>query len=65
MTSELLRLKNTFGESFHIHLYTSGLENTEIIPDLAVLGLDAMGAYIGKKIYDNYYRHGTANRPPE
>ena len=33
-------LKNTFGESFHIHLYTSGLENTEIIPDLAVLGLD-------------------------
>jgi pyruvate formate-lyase activating enzyme-like uncharacterized protein len=33
-------LKNTFGESFHIHLYTSGLENANIIPNLASLGLD-------------------------
>lgn len=33
-------LKNTFGESFHIHLYTSGLENSDKIVDLANTGLD-------------------------
>ena len=33
-------LKDNFGESFHIHLYTSGLENKEIISKLASSGLD-------------------------
>lgn len=33
-------LKNEFGSSFHIHLYTSGLKNKTCIPDLAAAGLD-------------------------
>ncbi len=33
-------LKNTFGQNFHIHLYTSGLKNSEHIDDLVSEGLD-------------------------
>jgi hypothetical protein len=33
-------LKRTFGESFHIHLYTSGLKNAEHLSDLVGVGLD-------------------------
>ena len=33
-------LKEHFGEDFHIHLYTSGLEEGEHIPDLVAAGLD-------------------------
>ena len=33
-------LKNEFGSSFHIHLYTSGLVNLTRIPDLIDVGLD-------------------------
>ena len=33
-------LKNEFGESFHIHLYTSGLVNPDKIPKLGKAGLD-------------------------
>lgn len=33
-------LKKTFGESFHIHLYTSALKNADILPDLVAAGLD-------------------------
>ena len=33
-------LKNTFGDSFHIHLYTSGLKNAVHLPDLVAAGLD-------------------------
>jgi len=33
-------LKDTFGEDFHIHLYTSGLKNGEYINDLVSVGLD-------------------------
>jgi len=33
-------LKNTYGESFHIHLYTSGIEHKEKISDFAASGLD-------------------------
>ncbi len=33
-------LKNYFGESFHIHLYTHGTTNTQYIPDLIHSGLD-------------------------
>lgn len=33
-------LKKTFGESFHIHLYTSALKNASHLPDLVAAGLD-------------------------
>jgi pyruvate formate-lyase activating enzyme-like uncharacterized protein len=33
-------LKQTFGEKFHIHLYTSALKNAEHIPDFVAAGLD-------------------------
>jgi len=33
-------LKETFGPSFHIHLYTSGLENAHVVPKLIDVGLD-------------------------
>ncbi len=33
-------LKNTFGESFHIHLYTSALKNAAYLEDLCAAGLD-------------------------
>ena len=33
-------LKQTFGEKFHIHLYTSALKNAKHLPDLVSAGLD-------------------------
>ncbi len=33
-------LKDTFGSDFHIHLYTSGIENGQYIKDLVSAGLD-------------------------
>jgi pyruvate formate-lyase activating enzyme-like uncharacterized protein len=33
-------LKETFGESFHIHLYTSALKNADHLSDLVSVGLD-------------------------
>jgi len=33
-------LKDTFGSSFHLHLYTSGVKNAEHVPDLVAAGLD-------------------------
>jgi pyruvate formate-lyase activating enzyme-like uncharacterized protein len=33
-------LKQTFGEKFHIHLYTSALKNAKHLPDLVTAGLD-------------------------
>jgi pyruvate formate-lyase activating enzyme-like uncharacterized protein len=33
-------LKETFGESFNIHLYTSALKNADHLPDLIAVGLD-------------------------
>ena len=33
-------LKQTFGDKFHIHLYTSALKNAEHLPDLVAAGLD-------------------------
>jgi len=33
-------LKETFGEKFNIHLYTSALKNAESLPDLVAAGLD-------------------------
>ena len=35
-------LKNEFGSSFHIHLYTSGLDNADRIPDIVSAGLDEL-----------------------
>lgn len=36
----IMLLKETFGEKFHIHLYTSGLSNAKHIPELVSAGLD-------------------------
>jgi pyruvate formate-lyase activating enzyme-like uncharacterized protein len=33
-------LKQNFGDKFHIHLYTSALQNAEHLPDLVATGLD-------------------------
>jgi pyruvate formate-lyase activating enzyme-like uncharacterized protein len=33
-------LKKSFGQHFHIHLYTSGLTNTDTIKDMVKIGLD-------------------------
>jgi pyruvate formate-lyase activating enzyme-like uncharacterized protein len=33
-------LKESFGDSFHIHLYTSALKNADHLPDLVSAGLD-------------------------
>ena len=33
-------LKDTFGQKFHIHLYTSGLKNGEFLEDIVSAGLD-------------------------
>ena len=33
-------LKETFGEKFHIHLYTSALKNADHLSDLVAAGLD-------------------------
>jgi uncharacterized protein len=35
-------LKDQYGPSFHIHLYTSGLINTDSIPDIVAAGLDEL-----------------------
>ncbi len=35
-------LKSEFGSSFHIHLYTSGLDNTDKISDIVGAGLDEL-----------------------
>jgi pyruvate formate-lyase activating enzyme-like uncharacterized protein len=40
-TRQYIRLlKETFGEEFNIHLYTSALKNADHLPDLASAGLD-------------------------
>jgi pyruvate formate-lyase activating enzyme-like uncharacterized protein len=36
----ILLLKDTFGQNFHIHLYTSGVKNAEHLDDLVSAGLD-------------------------
>jgi pyruvate formate-lyase activating enzyme-like uncharacterized protein len=36
----ILSLKETFGSDFHIHLYTSGIKNSEYIDKLVSAGLD-------------------------
>lgn len=33
-------LKKTFGDTFHIHLYTSGLKNAAHLPEIVAAGLD-------------------------
>ena len=46
-------LKNTFGDSFHIHMYTSGLKNTEYIPDLIKAGLDEIRFHPAPKFWND------------
>lgn len=45
-------LKDTFGEDFHIHLYTSGLKNGEHIDDLISVGLDEIRFHPLPKYWD-------------
>jgi len=40
VTTFIQVMKTTFGDKFHIHLYTSGLHHAEHIPDLVSAGLD-------------------------
>jgi len=54
-------LKKNFGEKFHIHLYTSGVKNTEHIPDLVSAGLDEIrfhpNPFLWDKMDKNPYSH--------
>ena len=45
-------LKDTFGSSFHIHLYTSGLQNTGHIPDIIAAGLDEIRFHPMPQVWD-------------
>jgi pyruvate formate-lyase activating enzyme-like uncharacterized protein len=44
-------LKEEFGDTFHIHLYTSGLKNAEFIPNLVAAGLDEIRFHPLPKIW--------------
>jgi len=46
-------LKNMFGDTFHIHLYTSGLKHVDHIPDLISAGLDEIRFHPMPLFWDN------------
>jgi len=46
-------LKEKFGTSFHIHLYTSGLQNSEHIEDLVTAGLDEIRFHPPPRFWDD------------
>ena len=46
-------LKETFGENFHIHLYTSGLQNTDSIRKMVEAGLDEIRFHPEPKNWEN------------
>lgn len=48
-------LKNTFGERFHIHLYTSGLKNTDSIKEMVDAGLDEIRFHPEPKQWKNMH----------
>ena len=50
-------LKEEFGADFHIHLYTSGLKNTEYIPDLVSSGLDEIRFHPSPSSWLNMEKH--------
>jgi len=49
-------LKDTFGEKFHIHLYTSGLQKAEHIPDIISAGLDEIRFHPEPKHWDKMHK---------
>ena len=49
-------LKETFGENFHIHLYTSGLKNGEHLDDLVSTGLDEIRFHPSPKDWNKMER---------
>jgi pyruvate formate-lyase activating enzyme-like uncharacterized protein len=49
-------LKDTFGESFHIHLYTSALRNADHLSDLVSAGLDEVRFHPLPPTWDNMER---------
>ncbi len=46
-------LKENFGSNFHIHLYTSGIKNSEYISDLVSTGLDEIRFHPTPSYWDN------------
>jgi len=48
----ILLLKDTFGKGFHIHLYTSGLKNSEYIDEIVSAGLDEIRFHPIPKYWD-------------
>ena len=46
-------LKKSFGEDFHIHLYTAGLKNTDSIEDMVNVGLDEIRFHPEPKQWKN------------
>ena len=49
-------LKKTFGKKFHIHLYTSGLQNTDSITKLVNAGLDEIRFHPEPKYWNNMHQ---------
>ena len=49
----ILILKDRFGSNFHIHMYTSGLKNSEYITDLASAGLDEIRFHPNPEFWNN------------
>jgi len=54
-------LKNRFGESFHIHLYTSGIKNSEYIDNLVSSGLDEIRFHPPVNIWSDIEKHTISN----
>jgi len=49
----IVLLKKTFGESFHIHLYTSALKNADHLSDLVAAGLDEVRFHPLPRTWEN------------
>jgi len=54
-------LKNHFGSKFHIHLYTSGLKNTDNIDDLVSAGLDEIRFHPLPTLWENMEKGNLKN----
>jgi len=49
----IITLKENFGSNFHIHMYTSGLKNSEHISELVSVGLDEIRFHPEPKYWGN------------
>ena len=54
-------LKNHFGDKFHIHLYTSGLKNSECIHELVTAGLDEIRFHPPPNTWKHMNKNPIAN----